>query len=104
MNWELKQVSDTDWIQDDSGYYTLIHYITESGMVRIDIMDKDDMPVVSFQGLADDVRKTVMRWFKRRSEKMCGITRQQKISYEHASYIGAELTRCALQGTEYIQD
>lgn len=93
MTWELKQVGKTDWRQDDSGYYTLIHYI-ENGTVRIDFMDKDDMPVISFQGLTDDVRKCSVRL-------MAGFG---GFSHEHASYIGAELARCAIQGTEYIQD
>jgi len=67
-------------------------------------MDKDDMPVVSFQGKAENVRKQSARWFERRSKKVCGITRQQKISCEHAAYIGAELARCELLKKDYVQD
>lgn len=102
MIWELKVVGKTDWIQDDSGYYTLIHNIQMACIncngscneVRIDFMDKNDMPVMSFQGTADNVRKWIMQGW---AITLC-------ISLEHASYIGAELARCELQGTEYVQD
>lgn len=102
-------MSKTDWQQDDSGYYTLIHYIKENcrtcdkacvdcidGHVRLDIMDKDDMPVVSFQGKSSDVRKWVMQ--------NIGLIMPMNISREHASYIGAELTRCELLKGDYVQD
>lgn len=95
MNWQLIQVSKTDWIQDDSGYYTLINWIDDNN-VRLDVMDKDDIPVVSFQGQADDVRKRIMQdldWWN-----------PQNLSCEHAAYIGAELARCALLRNEYIQN
>ena len=91
MNWKLIEVGKTKWIQDGSGYYTLIHYIKD-GVVRIDFMRKDDMPVISFRGNAGDVRKYIMQ------------NLPILLQPEHCSYIGAELTRCALQGTEYIQD
>lgn len=61
MTWKLVQVADTKWIQDDSGYYTLINWINEN-TVRLDIMDKDDMPVMSFQGTAENVRRHIMQW------------------------------------------
>ena len=99
MTWQLIQVSKTDWIQDNSGYYTLIHHIKDN-IVRLDIMDKDDMPVVSFQGLAGDVRKHVMQWQDSKISQKVGLG----ISCEHASYIGAELARCALLKTDYVQD
>lgn len=96
MRWKLVQVGNTEWIQDDSGYYTLIHHVLADcdgcNKVRIDIMDKDDMPVISFQGTADNVRKYIM-------QQWCG-----KISIEHASYIGVELARCELQGINYVQN
>lgn len=111
MKWQLIQVSKTEWQQDDSGYYTLIHYIKENcrkcdkacvdcvdGQVRLDIMDKDDMPVVSFQGDASDVRKVAVR----RLGQLSGMWHD--FSVEHASYIGAELTRCELMQGLYIQD
>ena len=93
MEWQLVQVGKTEWMQDESGYYTLIHHIKDN-IVRLDIMDKSDMPVVSFQGQADDVRKHSVRL-------MAGFG---GFSVEHASYIGAELARCALLKTDYVQD
>ena len=96
MNWELIKVKQTDWIQDDSGYYTLINWIDDN-TVRLDVMDTDDMPVISFQGVAGDVRKHVM-------QHMPAICSGRLISIEHASYIGSELARAELLKTEYIQD
>ncbi len=93
MEWKLIEVSKTEWQQDDSGYYTLIHYIKDN-IVRLDIMDKDDMPVVSFQGKADDVRKRIMQSW---AITLC-------ISLEHAAYIGAELAHCAILKKNYVQD
>lgn len=95
MAWQLIKVKQTDWIQDDSGYYALINYIGDD-IVRLDVMDKDDMPVVSFQGKAEDVRKCVTRYLERE--------RMNRFSAEHAAYIGAELARCELLKTDYIQD
>ena len=93
MEWQLVQVGKIEWRQDGSGYYTLIHHIKDD-TVRLDVMDRGDMPVVSFQGQADDVRKHIMQDFM-----FCS-----QISIEHAAYIGAELARCALLQSEYIQD
>ncbi len=105
MDWKLIIVGDTEWQQDDSGYYTLIHYINidcrtceaacincKDGQIRLDIMDKDDMPVISFQGTADNVRKHIMQnW-------------PVLLQPEHCSYIGAELARCAILKENYVQD
>ena len=91
MTWQLIQVGKTEWQQDDSGYYTLIHHIKDD-TVRLDVMDKDDMPVVSFQGTADNVRKHAMQYME-----FWGLSR------EHAAYIGAELARCALCQQHYVQ-
>ena len=92
--WQLIKVQQTDWIQDDSGYYTLINWIDDN-IVRLDVMDADDMPVVSFQGAASDVRKKSARF-------MAGFG--FVFSAEHAAYIGAELARCELLKTDYVQD
>jgi len=100
MNWQLVQVNKTDWKQDNSGCYTLINWISKDNNIRLDIMDKNDMPVVSFQGQADDVRKHVMQWQDSKISQKAGLG----ISCEHASYIGAELVRCALLKNNYIQD
>lgn len=93
--WQLIKVQQTDWIQDDSGYYTLINWIDDN-TVRLDVMDKDDFPVVSFQGVAGDIRKDIMQ-----TSKQCNVW---GLSLEHASYIGAELARCELLKTDYVQD
>ena len=93
--WQLIKVKQTDWIQDDSGYYTLINWIDDN-TVRLDVMDKDNFPVVSFQGTASDVRKDIMR-----SAAQGNVWH---LSFEHASYIGAELARCELLKTDYVQD
>ena len=94
--WQLIKVQQTDWIQDDSGYYTLINWIDDN-TVRLDVMDQDDMPVVSFQGAANDVRKCAMRY-------AIAFMLDGLISLEHAAYIGSELARCELLKTEYVQD
>ncbi len=96
MTWQLIKVKQTGWKQDESGYYTLINWI-DADNVRLDIMDRGDMPVVSFQGKASDVRKHVM-------QHIPVICSGRLISIEHASYIGAELARCELFGSDYVQD
>lgn len=90
MAWILIQVTDIEWIQDDSGYYTLINWIDVNN-VRLDIMRTDDTPVISFQGKAENVRKRIMRF-------------ALGISTEHAAYIGAELARAELLKVDYVQD
>lgn len=92
--WQLITVTDTEWIQDNSGYYILINWINEN-TVRLDVMDMDDFPVVSFQGQADNVRKYYMQ---------CCVCNPPMISLEHAAYIGAELAKCALLQNKYVQD
>ena len=54
------------------------------------------MPVVSFQGAASDVRKGIMQGLEQ-----CNVWR---LSYEHVSYIDAELARCELLKKDYQQD
>ena len=98
--WQLIKVQKTDWIQDESGYYTLINWIDDN-TVRLDWMDKDDMPVVSFQGTASDVRKCAVRWME---QIMYSLHFATVFSVEHAAYIGAELARCELLKTDYVQD
>ena len=93
--WQLIKVEHTDWIQDNSGYYILINWI-DNNTVRLDWMDKDNMPIVSFQGVASDVRKHATRFAQ--------IIMDWKISAEHAAYIGAELARCELLKKDYVQD
>lgn len=103
MDWKLIKVQQTDWIQDNSGYYTLINWIDDN-TVRLDVMDRDDMPVVSFQGTASDVRKQSVRWLERQACEDSGWLHHQVLSAEHAAYIGAELARCELLKKDYVQD
>jgi len=93
MIWELKQVKDIDWKQDDSGYYALINYV--NGEVRLDIMTNSDMPCISFQGTAKAVRKNALRYCDDN-----GIM----LSAEHSSYIGYELLRAEIEKENYTQD
>ena len=102
MTWQLVQVTDTDWIQDDSGYYTLINWIDDNN-VRLDIMDSFDTPIISFQGKASDVRKHFMQNVDICSRCITSCLRYIT-SFEHAAYIGAELARAELLKTDYVQD
>ena len=105
MAWELKQVEHTDWIQDNSGYYALINWVDEN-TVRLDVMgiadslNPVDYPIMSFQGTASDVRKHAMQWQDSKISQKAGYG----ISCEHAAYIGAELARAELLGSDYVQD
>lgn len=108
--WELKEVKETEWKQDDSGMYTVIHRVVSPTIVhkglsgeptievRIDVMSTQDIPLISFQGKAEAVRKHVVRWIENRTL----FTLHAIFSAEHASYIGAELVRAELT-ENYIQ-
>ena len=98
--WQLIKCDAIEWQQDESGYYTIINFInvdekTEERIVRMDIMTTSDQPMISFQGIAENVRKCAMQY----ADEHCW-----NMSLEHAAYIGYELHRAAEQGTEYIQD
>ena len=92
--WKLVTVPETKWRQDDSGYHSLINYIGE-GVVRLDLMLHVQEPAISFQGQTDDVRKAAMQYI----DENCIC-----ISAEHAAYIGAQLAKASLLGSEYEQD
>ncbi len=92
--WELITTEDTEWIQDFTGNYTFITHVKDD-IVRLDWMGKDDMPIISFQGYAENVRKYVVRHAERE---------WPLFSAEHASYIGRELARAELLKEKYIQD
>lgn len=111
VKWELHKVKRMAWIQDDSGIYTLIscmkvkathkQYAGVYLQVRLDIMScgtdcgcGKDEPIMSFQGLGNDVRMHTMKWL---------LDNCYYISSEHSSYIGYELCR-AMSGTDYVQD
>jgi len=88
-NWTLVKVPELSWIQDNSTLYGVI-YAMPGSLVRVDIMSTlDDVPMRSYVGKANDVRKA--------------IARDWPISAEHASYIGYELARAELQGSAYVQ-
>ena len=94
LPWELKEVSDVQWIGDASGVYVLISWRPITKDVRLDVMTVEHRPVVSFAGSAGDVRKAAMQWL--------GLTNDMSI--EHASYIGQELERAAWCEAEYVQE
>lgn len=102
MEWELREVPETQWQEDESGVYTLISWRPKEHDVRLDVMasrqlgimySKDD-PVLSFAGSADAVRKWVTRW----------LNASFPVSLEHAAYIGSELQRALFMQTAYVQN
>lgn len=123
MLFELREVSDVDCTMDDSGVYVVIHRIVEhlvhKGIagevvrIRADLMAtgpnlKDatepfdpnpttDMPIMSFIGTANNVRKHLIRFLSAYGDM------PQDISNEHASYIGYELHRAEVT-PNYMQD
>ena len=92
--WELKTVTETPWVQDDSGVYVLVSWRPAEEDCRLDVMTVGHGPVVSFAGSADNVRKYAMQWL--------GLV--YDLSLEHAAYIGHELCRADHLKTEYVQD
>jgi hypothetical protein len=102
--WELIEAVPVECTLDGSGIYTVIHrrtgtethkqYQDSRVFVRCDIMSSDDTPLISFQGLEDDVRKNVIRWIGENG---------YAISAEHGSYIGRELFK-AVHDFHYKQD
>ena len=100
MAWQLIEATDVDCTMDDSGVYTIISrlalkYGCSRGTVRADLMTTDgDVPLVSFIGTANNVRKRLIHWLE---------VDGQWISMEHASYIGYELAR-AESDVDYVQD
>jgi hypothetical protein len=92
--WELVEVGQVEWAQDESGVYTVINHLA-NGLVRVDVMTTDHDPVISFVGEVADVRKTLARWLQ---------NNVSDVSLEHMAYIGAELARADLLKSDYIQD
>ena len=98
--WKLINVTAIEWQQDESGYYCVINFVnvdeeSEERIVRLDILTTSDQPAISFQGYAENVRKTAMKYAEANGWNM---------SLEHAAYIGYELHKAEEQGTQYIQD
>jgi len=92
--WTLIKVKDIKWQQDKSGYYCLINALP-NGDIRLDILTSNHSPAISFEGKAENVRKTAMRYADEQ-----GWT----LSAEHAAYIGFEIARAENLTTDYIQD
>ncbi len=91
-SWELIEVSKKECTPDNSRMYTIIKYCADK-LIRCDIRDSDDMPVISFKGDFSDVRKHVIEFLV-----------PFAISFEHASYIGEQLALCDALGVLYMQD
>ena len=117
MQWELREVGDTDCTMDDSGVYVVIHrvvrpeshkeYSGERVLVRADLQQSHmaqtpatDEPIMSFIGTANNVQKHLIRFLQ---EHYGGCDYGQSISLEHASYIGYELHR-AESDPQFVQD
>lgn len=105
MTWELVEVTtEPAWVQDNSGVYTMIHRVVEKDVhkgiagervfVRVDLMSKTGtVPIRSWIGRPDAVRKAMMQYVDRISSQPAA---HSWLSAEHASYIGAEITRAGL--------
>jgi hypothetical protein len=93
MDWKLIDCDEKEWTQDESGHYTIVNNIGPK-TVRLDLMTTSDMPVISFEGTAENVRKHAMAYADKNA---------LNVSLEHASYIGRELARAELLGPEYVQ-
>lgn len=108
MEWELVHVKDMEATMDDSGVYVTIHRVADRtagiNTVRADlwqtvrISDGADIPLVSFDGTANAVRKHLIHFIH---DYCNGVDKY--LSQEHASYIGYELHRA--EATEnYVQE
>ncbi len=102
--WELHKVKDVPTIIDETTtLYTVIHrnsvtethkqYTGKRDLVRVDVMDSDNEPVISFQGTGDDVRRAVLQWWELEGHS---------ITADHAGYIGYEIHR-AMVDPDYVQ-
>ena len=111
-DWKLIEVeTEPEWTQDKSRMYAIVHrvvtrephkgYAGDRVRVRVDLMVRPhlrsvsttDIPLISWIGSADAVRKTVSKYLD------AGFV---SVSYEHAAYIGAEIARAGLD-SGYVQ-
>lgn len=110
MDWKLNKVEDIECTMDNSGVYTVINRVMETKYgkgagtvllgIRVDILATDgNLPLQSFQGTGNAVRKHVIRWL---NEYEYRIIPDKWVSIEHASYIGYEIAR-AEADQHYIQ-
>ena len=103
-NWQLNRVDDIEWKQDQSGVNVIISWDRLTDSVRLDILtDRNVVPLQSFIGRHDNVRKAAMRWIHKASRLFYPNAKVQ-ISLEHAAYIGSELERCDTERIDYVQD
>ena len=103
MKWELIEAVDIECTMDNSGVHTVINrldhgYANKGGpIIRVDIMNQVDEPLVSYQGEANAVRKAVIAWLTINARWLI-----YPISSERASYIGYEIMR-AQSEENYVQ-
>ena len=105
MPWRLIRCEEErECTLDDSGIYVLISRhkgeVVNTTSVRCDIMDSKNVPLVSFIGHPNAVRKDVMHWL---ADKRHRSPQGYRISPEHASYIGYELAKAYTDYT-YTQE
>lgn len=93
--WQIVNVPDTQWHADGSNLNCLINWILPADIVRLDIIAGDNVPVISFQGNADNVRKHSMAWLSLNCPAF---------DLSHAAYIGSELERADAERIDYVQD
>ena len=117
MDWELHNVSDVECTMDDSDIYVTIHRVSEEIVhkgikgsivsVRADVFYDDgqhaNVPLVSFVGTANAVRKHLIRWLDDECYWMGLGYSKPPVSREHASYIGYELHRAEVT-ENFVQD
>lgn len=101
VEWQLTRVDDIDWTRDKSGIYVLINWDVARSKVRLDIVAENHLPIVSFLGSSDNVRKAVGRWV---DSRVCQQHTSYRVSAEHAAYIGSELEKADTMRIDYIQD
>ncbi len=93
--WRLHNVPDVVWQEDSCGMSVFIYWMESTDVVRIDLISNGCVPVVSFQGEADNVRKHTMQWLAKYVPEF---------GLDHAAYIGAELERADTERIDYVQD
>jgi len=93
--WKLIHAVERQWVQDNSGIYTVIHY-TPDNQVRLDVMDTLDNPCVSLLSKnAAGVYKAFADWL---------VAMGVGCSCEHLLYIGKELARAEMLKQAYQQE
>jgi hypothetical protein len=95
-NWQLNRVdTDIEYVPDAYGIFVYINWDLLTDSVRLDIM-KNDVPLQSFAGTANNVRKHTIRWLFDNATWL--------LTWQHIAYIGYELARCDAERIDYVQD